>query len=68
MARNIEMTENMKIEPMLEPELTDADILDAMQHIPGYLDISTRISASSPHLAWQHAMARLRARQQGGSQ
>ncbi len=62
------MTENMKIEPMLEPELTDADILDAMQHIPGYLDISTEDFRVIYHLAWQHAMARLRARQQGGSQ
>ena len=27
-----------------ETELTDADIFDAMQHIPGYLDISTEVS------------------------
>jgi CBS domain-containing membrane protein len=62
------MTENTKIEQMLEPELTDADILDAMQHIPGYLDISTEDFRVIYHLAWQHAVARLRARQQGGGQ
>jgi CBS-domain-containing membrane protein len=62
------MTENTKIEQMLEPELTDADILDAMQHIPGYLDISTEDFRVIYHLAWQHAVARLRKRQQGDSQ
>ena len=51
-----------------EPELTDADILDAMQHIPGYLDISTEDFRVIYHLAWRHAVARLRARQGGGNQ
>ena len=45
---------------MNEP-LTDADILDAMQHIPGYLDISTDDFRVIYHLAWRHAAARLRA-------
>lgn len=49
-----------------EPELTDEDIVDAMQHIPGYLDISTDDFRVIYHLAWRHAMARLRARRQGG--
>lgn len=47
-----------------EPELTDADIIDAMQHIPGYLDISTTDFRVIYHLAWRHAMARLKARRQ----
>jgi hypothetical protein len=51
-----------------EPELTDEDIFDAMQHVPGYLDISTEDFRVIYHLAWQHAVARLRARPQGGSQ
>lgn len=50
-----------------EPELTDEDILDAMQHIPGYLDISTEDFRVIYHLAWHHAAARLRGRQGGGS-
>lgn len=49
-----------------EPELTDEDILDAMQHIPGYLDISTEDFRTIYHLAWRHAVARLRERQGGG--
>jgi CBS-domain-containing membrane protein len=49
-----------------EPELTDEDILDAMQHIPGYLDISTEDFRTIYHLAWKHAVARLRARRGGG--
>ncbi|MEW6164771.1 MAG: hypothetical protein AB1642_06890 [Pseudomonadota bacterium] len=48
-----------------EPELTDEDILDAMQHIPGYLDISTEDFRVIYHLAWRHAVARLRARRGG---
>lgn len=46
-----------------EPDLSDEDILDAMAHIPGYLDISTEDFRIIYHLAWRHAMARLRARQ-----
>lgn len=49
-----------------ELELTDEDILDAMQHVPGYLDISTEDFRVIYHLAWRHAVARLRARRQGG--
>jgi len=45
-----------------EIELSDEDILDAMQHIPGYLDISTEDFRIIYHLAWQHALARLLAR------
>jgi CBS domain-containing membrane protein len=64
------MTENQSDDPGMdvdrEPELTDADILDAMQHIPGYLDISTEDFRVIYHLAWRHAVERLRARQGGG--
>jgi CBS domain-containing membrane protein len=46
----------------LEPadlELTDADVLDAMQRIPGYLDISTEDFRSLYQLAHAHASERL---------
>ncbi len=51
-----------------EPELTDEDIIDAMQHVPGYLDISTEDFRVIYHLAWRHAVARLRTRQRNGPQ
>ncbi len=41
-----------------ELELTDEDILDAMQHIPGYLDISTEDFRIIYHLAHRHALGR----------
>ena len=44
-----------------ELELTDADILDALTQIPGYIDISTEDFRTVYHLAWCHAVARLRA-------
>ena len=40
-------------------ELTDDDILDAMRHIPGYLDISTGDFRAIYHLAHAHAVDRL---------
>lgn len=42
-----------------EIELTDEDILDAMRHIPGYLDISTEDFRAIYHLAHTHAIDRL---------
>lgn len=42
-----------------EMELTDDDILDAMQHIPGYLDITTEDFRSIYRLAHRHALRRL---------
>ena len=42
-----------------EIELSDADILDAMQHISGYLDISTEDFRTIYHLAHRHAVTRL---------
>lgn len=42
-----------------ELELADADILDAMQHISGYLDITTADFREIYHLAHHHALARL---------
>ncbi|OIR07713.1 D-arabinose 5-phosphate isomerase [mine drainage metagenome] len=44
---------------MSEVELADEDILDAMRHIPGYLDISTEDFRTIYHLAHRHAMERL---------
>lgn len=45
-----------------ELEFTDGDILDAMQHIPGYLDISTEDFREIYHLAHRHALGRMFAR------
>lgn len=42
-----------------EIELADEDILDAMQHIPGYLDISTEDFRTIYHLAHRHALVRI---------
>ena len=39
-------------------ELRDADILDAMQHIPGYLDITTEDFRAVYRLAHRHAIER----------
>ena len=44
-----------------ELELSDEDILDALAHISGYIDISTEDFRAIYHLAWRHAVARLRA-------
>ena len=46
-------------EAVPEVELSDEDILDAMQHIPGYLDISTGDFREVYHLAHRHATDRL---------
>lgn len=43
----------------VETELTDGDILDAMQHISGYLDITTEDFRTIYHLAHRHAVERL---------
>ncbi len=42
-----------------EMELADSDILDAMRHIPGYLDITTDDFRTIYHLAHRHAVNRL---------
>jgi CBS domain-containing membrane protein len=62
------LADNIGLDADHEPELTDADILDAMQHVPGYLDISTEDFRVIYHLAWRHAVERFRARRQGGGQ
>lgn len=51
-----------------ELELSDEDILDAMRHVPGYLDISTEDFRTIYHLAWRHAVERLLARKRGTGQ
>lgn len=52
-----------EIEQALELELSDEDILDALSHISGYIDISTEDFRTVYHLAWRHALARLQALQ-----
>lgn len=42
-----------------ELELSDEDVIDAMKHIPGYLDISTEDFRTIFHLAHRHAVERL---------
>ena len=42
-----------------EVELNDDDILDAMKHIPGYLDITSEDFRSIYHLAHHHAVDRM---------
>lgn len=58
------MTKESIEEDGCELELSDEDILDAMQHIPGYLDISTEDFRIIYHLAWRHALERLQARKE----
>jgi len=50
-----------------ELELSDEDILDAMQHIPGYVDISTDDFRAVYHLSHRHALQRLLGRVRAGS-
>ncbi len=52
------LKENHAGEDTPEMDLTDDDILDAMRHIPGYLDISTEDFRSIYHLAHRHALER----------
>jgi CBS domain-containing protein len=49
-----------------ELELSDEDILDAMQHIPGYVDISTEDFREVYHLSHRHAVQRLLGRVRAG--
>jgi CBS-domain-containing membrane protein len=60
------MTKECNAPDIGELELSDEDILDAMQHIPGYLDISTEDFRIIYHLALQHALERLQARKDRG--
>ncbi len=50
-----------------EVDLSDDDILDAMRHIPGYLDISTEDFRAIYHLAHVHALERLLRQVRAGS-
>ena len=50
-----------------EVDLSDEDILDAMRHIPGYLDISTEDFRAIYHLAHVHALERLLRHVRAGS-
>jgi CBS-domain-containing membrane protein len=57
-----------ELEQALELELSDEDILDALSHVSGYLDITTEDFRTVYHLAWRHALARLQALQATDSQ
>lgn len=54
-----EPTVQMPPDDARELELADEDILDAMQHITGYLDISTGDFREVYHLAHRHALDRV---------
>jgi CBS domain-containing membrane protein len=53
-----DLTENLPLDETSEIELSDDDILDAMKHISGYLDISTEDFRKIYHLAYRHATDR----------
>ncbi len=51
-------------EPVLlsdDIELTNEDILDAMAHVPGYIDVTTEDFRELYHLAYRHALTRRQA-------
>ncbi|UHD16075.1 CBS domain-containing protein [Thiocapsa bogorovii] len=50
------------IDEILELALSDADILDAMREIPGYIDITTTDFRTIYHLAHAHAVERMNSR------
>jgi CBS-domain-containing membrane protein len=52
------MKQEQETKGLEEEELTDADILDAMQHIPGYLDITAEDFRAIYRLAHRHALER----------
>lgn len=54
-----DLTGDLVGEDTPEIELTDDDILDAMRHISGYLDITTEDFREIYHLAHRHALERL---------
>ena len=56
---NEQPLDKSEIEHALELELSDEDILDALAHVSGYIDISTEDFRTVYHLAWRHALARL---------
>ena len=56
---NQKLAVEASVDNRAEETLTDADILDAMRHIPGYLDISTEDFRIIYHLAHRHALERL---------
>lgn len=55
--------DKIDIDKALELELSDEDILDALAHVSGYIDISTEDFRTVYHLAWRHALERLQAAQ-----
>ncbi|KXB31673.1 hypothetical protein AT959_04740 [Dechloromonas denitrificans] len=64
---NEQPLDKSEIEHALELELSDEDILDALAHVSGYIDISTEDFRTVYHLAWRHALARLQGLSANGS-
>lgn len=54
--------DHSSIDEIRELELSDADILDAMREIPGYIDITTMDFRTIYHLAHAHAVGRMNSR------
>lgn len=59
-------TKNVADDEVFELELSDEDILDALSRVPGYIDISTEDFRTVYHLAWHHALERLRKAKSAG--
>jgi CBS-domain-containing membrane protein len=57
-----EKTERKSPDDLPELDLSDDDIIDAMSHIPGYIDISSEDFRAIYHLAHRHAVERLSGR------
>ncbi|CRI68041.1 hypothetical protein THIOKS1910006 [Thiocapsa sp. KS1] len=54
--------DHASIDEIRELELSDADIIDAMREIPGYIDITTTDFRTIYHLAHAHAVERMNSR------
>ncbi|WP_296700390.1 CBS domain-containing protein [Thiocapsa sp. UBA6158] len=54
--------DHTSIDEIRELELSDADIIDAMREIPGYIDITTTDFRTIYHLAHAHAVERMNSR------
>ncbi|CAK0738033.1 CBS domain-containing membrane protein [Gammaproteobacteria bacterium] len=48
----------MKLPPLTNPDISDDDVLDAMRHTPGYLDITVEDFRALYRLAHEHALTR----------
>ncbi|EGV16864.1 CBS domain-containing protein [Thiocapsa marina] len=57
-----EQPDHANIDEVSGLELSDADIIDAMREIPGYIDITTTDFRTVYHLAHAHAVERMNSR------